>query len=367
MKAQAAVLWETGKPWSVEEVELARPGEYEVLVRNEASGLCHSDHHVQVGDSPATLPLIGGHEGAGVVEEVGSAVRGFAPGDHVVYSYIPSCGQCRWCSTGHQNLCDIGAFLMKGATERGPRAQARGQGVGALALIGTFANYSVAHEASLVKVPEYLPFPQAALLACGVPTGWGSAVYIGQVKAGDTVVVVGAGGIGMNAVQGARLAGAEYIIVVDPAPTKQDAAPSFGATHTAASMEEAVALVSKLTWGVMADVGILTAGVVEGTMIAPFLDLISKNGVGVLTGIGHESDVKLPLRTFTLWQKQLRGTIYGGCNPRADIPRLIRLYGSGHLKLDELVSATYPLEEINQGYTDMIDGKNIRGVVTHQH
>ncbi|WP_344417710.1 NDMA-dependent alcohol dehydrogenase [Pseudonocardia ailaonensis] len=367
MKAQAAVLWEAGRPWSVEEIDLAAPGPHDVLVRNEASGLCHSDHHIQAGDSPAALPIIGGHEGAGVVEEVGSAVTDFAPGAHVVYSFIPSCGRCRWCSTGHQNLCDLGAFLMQGAMGEGPRAQTRGQGLGALSLIGTFANYSLANEASLVKVPESLPFAQAALLGCGVPTGWGSAVHVGQVKPGDAVVVVGAGGIGMNAVQGARLAGAEHVVVVDTASTKRDAAPLFGATHTAASMEEAVSLLSDLTRGVMADVGILTVGKVEGAMIAPFLELVSKNGVGVLTGVGHGSDVALDLKVFTLWQKQLRGNIYGGCNPWADIPRLIRLYESGLLKLDELVSAVYPLEEINQGYADMLDGKNIRGVVEHRH
>ena len=236
MKIKAAVLWETGQPWSVEQVELDEPQRNEVLVRIEAAGLCHSDDHVRVGDGIAMLPTIGGHEGAGVIEQVGPEVDGLAVGDHVVFSFIPACGRCHWCSIGRQNLCDYGMFLMQGGTITGGyRAHARGQDIGTLSLLGTFAEYAVVHETSIVKIDPDIPFAQASLLGCGVPTGWGSSVYIGKVQPGETVVVVGIGGIGANALQGARIAGARTIVAVDPVEFKRDQAKIFGATHTAAS------------------------------------------------------------------------------------------------------------------------------------
>jgi S-(hydroxymethyl)glutathione dehydrogenase/alcohol dehydrogenase len=348
VKTNAAILWETGQPWSVEEIDLDPPRQDEVAVRIEASGLCHSDDHIRTGDGIAALPVIGGHEGAGVIEELGPDVTDLAVGDHVVFSFLPVCGRCRWCSIGRQNLCDYGAFLMKGGMiSGGYRAHARGKDIGTLSLLGTFGGHCIVHTTSVIKIDADIPFDKACLLGCGVPTGWGSADYIGKVQPGDTVVVVGVGGIGANAIQGARMAGAENIIAVDPVEFKRDQAKVFGATHTASSMEDALVVVSEVTRGVMAEVGILSVGVVTGDMIEPFTELVSKGGRAVLTGMARFSDhdVKLPLQMFALFEKQLCGTVYGGCSPRADIPRLASLYRAGRLQLDELITRTYSLDE----------------------
>lgn len=368
MKSKAAILWAPGEPWSVEEIELDEPRAKEVLVRIEAAGMCHSDDHVRQGDGYAALPTIGGHEGAGVIEALGPGVEGLAVGDHVVFSFTPACGRCHWCTIGRSNLCDYGQYLMEGSMiSGGYRAHARGKDVGTLSLVGTFSERTVVHETSIVKIDPDIPFEVACLLGCGVPTGWGSSVNIGKVKPGETVVVVGIGGIGANAIQGARMSGAQNIIAVDPVPFKTDQAKILGATHTATSMEEALPLIQEITRGVMADVGVCTVGVVEGSMIQPFLDLVSKGGRAVLTGMARNVDDKpvLGLQMFSLFEKSLLGTIYGGCNPRADIPRLASLYKAGKLQLDELVTRTYSLDQINEGYADMLAGRNIRGVIVN--
>lgn len=369
MKSKAAILWGTGQPWSVEEIELDDPQQNEVLVRIEAAGMCHSDDHVRLGDGYAALPTIGGHEGAGVIEAVGPGIENLAVGDHVVFSFLPACGRCRWCANGRSNLCDYGAFLMEGSMiSGGYRAHAQGKDVGTLSLVGTFSERTVVHETSVVKIDQDIPFEVACLLGCGVPTGWGSAVNIGKVQPGETVVVVGIGGIGANAIQGARMSGAQNIVAVDPVSFKTDQAKILGATHSAPSMEEAMAIVQEVSHGVMADVGICTVGIVEGWMIQPFLDLVSKGGRAVLTGMARNVDdePKLGMQMFSLFEKSLLGTVYGGCNPRADIPRLGSLYKAGKLQLDELVTRTYSLDQINGGYADMLAGKNIRGVIVNE-
>jgi NDMA-dependent alcohol dehydrogenase len=368
VKVKAAVLWETGQPWSVEEIELDPPQQNEVLVRIGAAGLCHSDDHVRVGDGIALLPTIGGHEGAGVIEKLGPGVSGLEVGDHIVFSFIPACGRCHWCSIGRQNLCDYGMFLMQGGMiSGGYRAHARGKDIGTLSLLGTFSEYAVVHETSIVKIDKDIAFDKACLLGCGVPTGWGSSVYIGKVRPGETVVVAGIGGIGANALQGARVAGAQTIVAVDPVEFKREQAKIFGATHMAASLEEAFPIVQEVTNGVMADVGVCTIGIVEGPMIQPFMDLVSKGGRAVLTGMARNTDdsPKLGMQLFSLFEKSLLGTVYGGCNPRADIPGLAAQYRAGKLQLDELVTRTYTLDQINEGYADMLAGKNIRGVIVN--
>ena len=319
---------------------------------------------------PAPLPLVGGHEGAGIVQEVGPGVVGLAPGDHVVASFLPACGRCRFCSTGHQNLCDLGAMIMAGTQLDGTyRRRARGQDVGVMSLVGTFSQYGTVPEASLVKIDDDLPLSRACLLGCGVTTGWGSAVNTADVAPGDTVVVIGCGGIGSGAIQGARLAGAEKIIVVDPVEAKRANAFQFGATHFVTSMPEATALVAELTRGVMADSAILTVGLLEGSMIDDAANIIRKGGAVVMTAIAAitETTASLNLMMFTLFQKRLLGSLYGEANPRADIPRLLSLYREGKLLLDETVTHEYKLAEVNEGYADMRAGRNIRGVVLHDH
>jgi S-(hydroxymethyl)glutathione dehydrogenase/alcohol dehydrogenase len=371
LRTRAAILWETGQPWSVEDVDLDPPQAHEVLVEIAASGMCHSDDHCRIGDMPMALPAVGGHEGAGIVAEVGPGVTSLQPGDHVVFSFIPACGHCPSCATGHQNLCDLGEFLLTGQmiTGGGHRVHARGTTAAQMSLLGTFGRHAVVHEASAVKIDPDIPLEIAALVSCGVTTGWGSAVYVGGVRPGDTVVVVGVGGIGTGAVQGARLAGAEQIIAVDPVAFKRETALKLGATAAAASMEEAQPLVAELTRGRMAEVAILTVGVADGGMISPLLGLVGKNGRAVVTSITphYEHTVQLPLMEFTLFQKKLLGTVFGGANPHADIPRLLRLYQRGLLDLESMITNRYSLDEINRGYEDLLAGRNIRGLIVHEH
>jgi Zn-dependent alcohol dehydrogenase len=238
-----------------------------------------------------------------------------------------------------------------------------------MAGLGTFSQYATVNEASVVKIDDDLPLSRACLLGCGVTTGWGSAVHTADVAPGDTVVVVGCGGIGSGAIQGARLAGAEKIIVVDLVEAKRDKAIQFGATHFVTSMAEATALVGDLTRGVMADSAILTMGLLEGPMINEALNIIRKGGAVVVTAIAAitEEAVTLPLMFFTLFQKRLLGSLYGEANPRADIARLLSLYREGKLLLDESVTAEYKLGDINVAYDDMLAGRNIRGVIIHDH
>jgi S-(hydroxymethyl)glutathione dehydrogenase / alcohol dehydrogenase len=372
---RAAVLWQAGEPWKIEEVKLDAPRSSEVLVRMEIAGLCHSDEHGRSGDVPMPLPVIGGHEGSGVIEEVGPDVDDIQPGDHVALAFIPSCGRCRWCSLGKQYLCNNGAKLFAfGMISDGRIAHELVTDggfvpVGRYAQLGTFSEHILVHRDSVVKVPNDLPFEAVALVSCGVATGFGSATERAATIPGDTVAVIGVGGVGINAVQGARVAGAERVIAIDPVAFKREMATSFGATHAFASMEEALPHVTELTWGQMCDRVILSVGVVHGDMIEPALALTSKGGVLVVTGASPlaETDVKLNLLSFSMLNKEIKGTIFGSLNPRESIPRLLSMYRAGSLKLDELVTRRYRLDDINEGYADMLEGRNIRGVVEFGH
>jgi len=369
VKTKAAILWELNTPGSVEEIELDAPKAGEVLVKIAASGMCHSDEHVVTGDLPFAMPIIGGHEGAGVVEAVGPGVSWLAPGDHVVFGFIPSCGRCPSCSTGHSNLCDMGALLGTGKqiSDGTSRHHAKGQDISTMCLLGTFAHHTVVNEASCIKIEKDIPLEKACLLGCGVVTGWGSSVYAAEVSPGDTVVVVGIGGIGANAVQGAKLAGAKHVIAIDPIEFKREKAMQFGATHTAASMAEALPLVQQISWGTMANKVIMTMGVGSGAVFGEALALTAKRGRVVVTNIhpAMEYSASMSLLDLTLMEKQVVGSLFGSGNPRADIPKLISLYREGQLDLDSLISKTYPLEGVNDGYDDMRAGKNIRGVLVY--
>jgi S-(hydroxymethyl)glutathione dehydrogenase / alcohol dehydrogenase len=368
MQTKGAIFWPGEQPrWSVEPIEVDEPRDGEVLIKMAAAGLCHSDYHYIAGHAFSDHPILGGHEGSGVVEQVGKGVTGFEPGDHVITTFIPSCGHCRWCRAGHGNLCDRGALLLEGTALDGThRVHARGQDIGPMTFLGTFAPYVCAPADSLVKFGRDIPPAVGAIVGCAVPTGWGTAVNIAGVEVGDTVVVIGCGGVGMNAVQGARLAGAKHIVAVDPADFKRTMAPKFGATHTAASIGEATPLVSELTRGVMAERVIVTAGVVDGKMVNPALGLVCKTGVLAIGGVSRMDQVAadFSLMMFVMMEKQIRGGLYGGCQPANAIPLLLDLYRKGDLLLDELVTRTYTLDQINEGYADMAAGRNIRGVIT---
>lgn len=368
MKTRAAVLWDRNKEWSVEEIELDPPRQGEVLVALSGSGLCHSDEHVVTGDLPTAVPIIGGHEGAGIVEEVGPGVTGLAPGDRVIFSFVPSCGQCRACAAGMGSICELGMYTREGRqiSDHTARHHARGQDLGLMCLLGTFAERTVVNQASCVKVEDDLPLDVACLLGCGVITGWGSVVYAGEARVGDVVVVVGVGGIGINAVQAAVALGAEYVVAVDPVAFKRNKALEFGATHAVASSQEANALVTELTRGRMAQVCVNTMGVGEGAQIGASLGLVGKRGRVVVTNLhpASETQVTMSALELTTYEKQVRGSLFGSSNPRADIPRFLELYRSGKLKLEELVTRTYSLDEVNVGYDDMRNGRNLRGVIT---
>ena len=369
MKTKAAILWETNQPWSVEEIDLDPPGPGEVLVKLAASGLCHSDEHLVTGDLPFELPIIGGHEGAGVVEQVGEGVSWLEVGDHVVFGFIPSCGRCPSCSTGHQNLCDLGALMGAGKqiADGGSRHHAKGTDLSLMCLLGTFAHHTVVNEASCIKIEKDVPLDKACLLGCGVVTGWGSSVYAAEVSPGDVVAVVGVGGIGANAIQGAKLAGAKQIWAIDPVEFKREKAMEFGATHTASSMEEALPLIQDASWGTMANKVIMTMGVGSGAMMAEALALASKRGRVVVTNIhpALEMSASVSLLDLTLMEKQVVGSLFGSGNPRADIPKLLALYREGQLDLDGLVTTEYDLDHVNDGYEAMREGTNIRGVMIY--
>jgi NDMA-dependent alcohol dehydrogenase len=370
MKTKAGILWEVGTPWSVEEVELDDPIFGEVRVKLAASGLCHSDDHGVKGDLPTGVPIIGGHEGAGVVDEVGPGVIRFAKGDHVVLTFMPACGHCRFCAMGNQQLCDYGAIIMAGLpiSNQKARVHARGQDVAQFSMLGTFSPYVVVNQDSCVKIDDDLPLDLAALVGCGVTTGFGAAVTRAKVEPGDTVVVVGTGGVGSSAVQGARIAGAVNIVAVDPYEYRRDQAKMLGATHAVASMQEAMPLVTEITRGVMADKTIMTASLMTGDMLMPLMLLTRKGGRACLTSVASPSvlNADIVLVDLILSQKEIVGNVFGGANGPADIPKLLSLYKHGLLKLDELVTKTYTLEEVNEGYDDMLNGRIMRGLIVFE-
>ncbi|MGH9293505.1 MAG: NDMA-dependent alcohol dehydrogenase [Acidimicrobiales bacterium] len=368
MESEAAILWEPGEKWSVEPIELDDPKAGEVLVAMKASGMCHSDEHLVTGDLPALVPIVGGHEGAGVVEKLGPGVTSLKEGDHVVFGFVPACGQCQSCSTGHSNLCDSGALLMLGRQLDGTsRHHARGRDLYTMVCLGTFARHTVVNVASCVRVPEHVPFDCACLVGCGVTTGWGSAVYAAGARPGQSFAVVGVGGVGAAAIQGARRAGAERIFAIDPVPFKREQAILFGASHVAASVEDAFDLVQRITWGRMCDRVICAMGVGRGSMMASILALVAKQGRVVVTNIHPmaETDVSLSLCDLTLKEKQIVGTIFGSANIRYDIPKLLELYSEGQLDLEDMITNRYKLGDVNVGYEEMRRGVNIRGVLVY--
>ncbi len=379
MKTRAVVCSGLNEPWKTEEVEIDAPGNREILVKMVYSGMCHSDEHLRSGDIsappevlemigvPSMFPVVGGHEGSGVVTEIGTNVTQVSVGDHIAVSFIPSCGTCHWCASGRQNLCDLGmATLAGGMISDGTyRYHLAGENLNRMAQLGTFADQMVCHENSVVRIEPYANMKAAALISCGISTGFGSAVDRAKVKPGETVVVVGCGGVGSGAIQGARMAGARTIIAVDPIPFKLEKAKEVGATHTAASLLDAQFMLPDLTTGRNADAVILTPGVLHGDMIAAACALGSKDARVVVTSISpfHAMDVQLNLFNFAMYNQSLLGTVFGSVSPRVQVPNLLNLFEAGQLKIDEIVTQEYSLDQVQQGYDDQAAGTIIRGVV----
>lgn len=371
MRSRAALLFESPGRWEVCDVEVDPPKDHEVLVRMVASGLCHSDVHYNAGDQATVLPVCGGHEGAGVVEEVGAAVTDLRPGDHVVTSFIASCGRCRYCASGRQNLCQAGASLQRGPQLDGSYRMHRGdQDISQFMLVSTFSAWSTVSERSVIKVPDDIPLEAACLLGCGVGTGFGSAIHAAQIEPGDTVVVMGTGGVGINAVQGASLAGAAHVIAVDPAPFKLEMAAKLGATKTFSHIDQAADFARSVTDGQGADSVIVTVDLVTGEHVGQAVAAVGKGGTVVVTGMASIKEPHLvPLDILMLagYQKRIQGCLYGAGSPAREVLREADLYRAGRLKLDELITARYRIDDINVAVDDLLAGRNVRGVIVHQH
>jgi len=366
MRTRGAIVRSAPGPYEVVDLEVADPAAGEIQVKMVAAGLCHSDDHIAVGDSPVAIyPFALGHEGAGVVTKVGSGVEDLAEGDHVIFSFLPACGRCRWCASGMQNLCDDnGKVWMAPETPRVFMADS-GDPVGQMCGVSAFMETTTVSARSAVKVPGDIPLDKACLVGCGVATGWGAAVNSGEVRPGNVVIVIGIGGIGIHAVQGALHAGAAAVIAVDPIEFKRDQAKLLGATHAFASVEEAADLARSMTNGQGADAAIVTVGIVTSEVVAAAFAAIRKGGIAVVTGLGNSQTAGIPvnLSELTLYQKRIQGSLFGQCNPTWDILNLLDMYKAGLLRLDEVITRTYTLDQIGQGFADMHAGINTRGVV----
>jgi NDMA-dependent alcohol dehydrogenase len=369
MRARAAVVWPGASQWAVEDIELDPPRRGEILVRMAAAGVCHSDAHlVHGGYEGLRRPVIGGHEGAGVVEAVGPDVTLCRPGDSVVFSFLPSCGTCTSCLNGRAHLCEIGALLGSGFQigDGTARHHARGEDLSVFCFSGTFASHTVVHERSAVVVDPGLPLEHLCMLGCAGVTGWGAAVNTAGVRPGDTTLVVGIGGIGAMALLGARYAGAGRVWAIDPVPGKQEAAGTLGADAAHASMTEALEPLRDATAGRMADQVILCMGVGDGRQLAEAMSLLGKQGRAVVVNVHptDELDVRLSLRDLQSYEKQVVGCLGGTWPPRRGVAQLADLYRLGRLPLGSILSARYRLEDISLAFADQEAGKNLRGVVT---
>lgn len=370
MKVRGAVISSQPGEYQVVDLELDDPEQGELQVKMVAAGLCHSDDHIATGDVQSrVLPICVGHEGAGIVVNVGPHTPGFEVGDHVVFSFLPSCGRCPSCATGRQNLCDNGADILSGARPGRPgdfrMHLMDGTPVGQTSGISTFAEYTTVSTMSAIKVDRDLPLDRLCLLGCAVGTGLGSAINSAEVRPGQTVIVMGVGGVGINAVQGAAIAGASHVIAVDPVVMKRDMALKLGGTHAYATIEEAADFARSVTNGQGADSAIVAVGVTLGAHVRQAFDAVAKAGTVVITGVGpeEESGIPIPLAMLTSYQKRLQGSLFGQCNPNADILAQSRMYRNGQLNLDDIVTTTYSLDEVAKGYSDMKAGLNLRGII----
>ncbi len=356
---RAAVLYEANTPVVIEDLDMEEPAQGEVLVKLGASGVCHSDWHVVKGEwTHHPLPTVLGHEGAGVVEATGPGVTNVKPGDHVILSWKANCGLCEACQKGWPNVCY--------SPMESPKYRRRSDGatVNRLAHLGTFAAYATVPEIAAVPIDRDVPFGQAALVGCGVTTGVGAAINTARVQPGTTVAVFGAGGVGLNCMQGAEIAGATTIIAVDILDNKLDMAMEFGATHAVnASREDPVARIMDLTGGLGAHYAFEAIGLVE----APFVQSIQcTRRRGVTVWVGHapeETPVTIDAREL-MQEKTVIGSMYGTARPQIEFPRLLALYKAGKLRLDELITRTYPLDEADAAFEALGRGEVARSVLT---
>ena len=366
----AAVLHGVEQDLTVHEgVEIAPPGPGEAKVKIVASGVCHSDLSVQNGTIPLPPPIVLGHEGAGIVEEIGEGVTSVKPGDHVVLSFVPACGDCFYCDRGQGFLCEKSAMAAAGGMLDGStRLTLDGEPLRQMAMCGTFGNYAIVPEISLVKIDDDVDLRFAALIGCGVLTGVGAALNTANIRPGDTVAVIGCGGVGLNVIQGAKIAGATKIIAIDMFESKLRMAEQFGATDLVKADEgDAVSAVVGLSAGRGADVAFEVIGL--GPTIEQAINMTRNGGETVLVGVPR-MDVMLNLNaafTFLYLAKTIKGCWYGSANVQEDVPKLIKLYKEGKLKLEELVSREIGVGDVNEAFEAMQQGEVARSLIMHKH
>jgi Zn-dependent alcohol dehydrogenase len=372
MQTRAAVLREVGGPIEIEQLELGAPRAGEVLVKIAAAGVCHSDWHIVRGATQHPLPVVLGHEGAGIVQEVGPGVTNVWPGQHVSLNWAPNCGRCFYCQHDSPSLCAAyvepiwAGTMMDGTTRFTEIDAAHGRPAGSpiyhYTALGCFSDWIVVPEQCCVPLPDAVPLPVAALIGCAVTTGVGAVLNTVQVRPGASVAVFGAGGVGLSAVLGAKLAGAARIIVVDRAESKRAIALGCGATDFLPAGPDVVGAIKTLTEGRGADYTVEAVGLpaVQETCLAA----ARPGGTIILAGLAPMgSSTNLPGALITRQEKTVKGSYYGSASPARDFPFFADLYLQGRLDLDRLVSRTYPLEQVNEAYADMLAGAVARGVI----
>ncbi|HLZ60158.1 MAG TPA: Zn-dependent alcohol dehydrogenase [Ktedonosporobacter sp.] len=358
---QAAICYTFREPLRVEEVILDAPKEEEVRVRMAAVAICHSDLHYMRGEWNAELPAVFGHEAAGIVEKVGERVSLVHPGQRVAISLIRSCGHCFYCMQGASQRCEGTFALQRESRLHSPEGQPIYQGV----RIGAFADYVVVHQSQLVPLPDTIPLEYAALLSCGVVTGVGAVVHTAQVRPGSTIVVIGAGGVGLNIIQGALLAGASQIIALDRLSFKLLEARKFGATHAFLAEDNVLSSVRNLTSGRGADYVFVAVG--NAQAMKEGLELLRPRGTLIVVGQPPMEDrAGIPVREIAISEKIIMGSLMGSTRLHQDIPWLISLYQQGRLKLKELISRRYPLSRVNEAIEEMEAGHSLRNLIVWQ-
>jgi S-(hydroxymethyl)glutathione dehydrogenase/alcohol dehydrogenase len=382
---RAAVLWERRAPLAIEDVHLAEPGPGEVRVRFAASGVCHSDYHHQQQETSNKPPLLLGHEGAGTIEAVGAGVTNVAAGDHVVVAFGNKCGQCFFCIRGEPALCT--PPWGTGSAALPTRVTKDGLRINQYQCVGSFAEHGIVFATNCVPIPNDASLVTAALIACGVATGYGAVVHTAKVGVGETVAVIGCGGVDLNVIQTAHLVGAARIIAVDTLPHKLDLARDFGATDTILapratpasapdpaasnrrdpghpSAADPVARVKELTNGIGVDHAFEAVG--SAPAIRQAYDMARKSGAAIVVGVApEESEVTIPAADVMRTGKRLLGCAAGDVRPHLDFPRIVDLWQTGRLKLDELVSRRYPLDDVNEALRAMVAGEVARAVLVY--
>jgi S-(hydroxymethyl)glutathione dehydrogenase/alcohol dehydrogenase len=363
-QAKAVITRQTNAPVVVETITVQGPRANEVTVKLGACGVCHSDLSAVNGTLPFPPPVVLGHEGAGTIVEVGAGVTDFAVGDTVMASFVSMCGTCRHCSTGRPALCDMAAKSMLTLPDGTLRTfDAQGQPLKIFSGCGVMAEYATLHTANVVKVDAGgVSMACCALVSCGVMTGWGAAVNTAQVQPGSVCVVFGAGGVGLNTIQGCAMSGAAMVVAVDLNDAKLTLAKAFGATHVfnPEGVDDPVKALKKLTGG--ADYAFECVG--HGALLAQAYGCLRKGGTAVLVGVGKPTDTAtVRMNTLLFEEKVLTGSLYGGARPRVDFPRLLGLYKAGKLKLDELITRRYTIDQAPQAFDDLVSGRNARGVI----